>query len=67
MLCNDPEEHSFWVDSQKISCPRCTAIKVATRKAAIEDEQLNKLADIIVEKLLARMQNDTFRTSDTPR
>lgn len=52
MLCNNQEEHDFWEKSQKLTCPRCAALRVAERESITEDAKLDKLAELIADKVL---------------
>lgn len=58
MLCNNPTEHDFWA-TQNLNCPYCTAIRKNEESKINRERELDKLADLIVEKLLARIHENS--------
>lgn len=61
ILCGDPVEHYLWTGPYQTVCPKCVAIKHRIRKAEEakklliqKDEELNRLAELIVQKLIER-------------
>lgn len=52
--CGRPDDHKEWIDSG-YSCPYCTAKFRTESDRRDRDIELEKLADLIVEKLLSRI------------
>jgi hypothetical protein len=53
-LCNDNEEHEYWA-SQNTSCPICVAIKRNQLNAEQREKDLEKLAELIANKILEKL------------